>query len=126
MTFLTKSSRIKELETKAANWDNLVTAVRQSDPTLTDEQITPEIIVDALSVENQDTESAGLLTIANNRIAELEEQVANLQGGPAEDPAGVNSDSEPDGKPQDFATVIKKQSGDHGAVLETARKEGLI
>lgn len=135
MGFLTKSSRIKELEAKAGNWDSLAAAVQESDPNLTIGQITPEMITDALSVDNAETD-LGLQTKVNELQSnyetvveerdELQQQVLNLQGSPAEDEAGIISDSEATGKPQDFATFAKKKSGDHAAILEQAKKEGLI
>lgn len=133
--FLAKSSRVKLLETKSGNWDTLVAAIQQANSELTVEEITPQMIVDALSVDNTGADAElqsqfnTLQTKYDGIVTErdqLQLQVNNLLGSAAEEPGTISSGSEATASPETLVDFANKNVGDTATIIQAAQKDGFL
>lgn len=119
------------------------TALVEASEDMTAEDITSETVIEALQaatgesgdaeLQTQLTEAQTQLTTAqtaletaNTRITELEAEVAELDGIPATEGAKIVAKGEAGGKPVSLSEFANKNKGDTQAILEQAKKEGLI
>ena len=118
------------------------TALVEASEDMTAEDITSEAVIEALQgsvlqgalteTETQLTQTQELLAAqelalktANDRIAELEAELDVLEITPAKKPATITPKSD-GGDPDTIAEFADKNQGDTFAILERAKKEGLI
>lgn len=118
------------------------TALVEASEDMTAEDITSETVIEALQgsvlqgalteTKTQLTKTEKLLAeqelalrTANDRIAELEAEMDELELTPAKKPATITPKSD-GGDPDTIAEFADKNQGDTFAILERAKKEGLI
>lgn len=130
------------LKQKADNYDNVVSALVSNNEGLTAEDVTPDVITEVLtaSVETETEELQSQLTsavsraeTAEARVEELTTEVEklttennNLRGTPNEDTVTASVKSDADGQGETISQFANKNAGNTAAILEQAKKEGLI
>jgi hypothetical protein len=134
MPKILKDSEYTSLKLKADNYDAIVAEIVKANSNLTSEEITPEVITEAISKENEPnadiqaklTDMETQLKTANVRITELETENANLKESAGEQPAGVKTKSEMTGEKESLKEFADKNAGDTQAILAKAKEEGFI
>jgi|GEM_PF-990796 len=138
MKVLTNEQHAALIE-KAANWDNIVSHYVEGNPEAKAEDVTPDSLLEAFANDNKSEmenklesaqEEISMLktekTKLENEKAELQTQVNNLLAGAGAKVAAVQSETELNAKEETLAEFAQKHSGDTFAILEMAKKEGLI
>jgi hypothetical protein len=127
------------LTEKATNWDKIILHYVEGNPEAKAEDVTPDSLFEAFANEN-DSEMQSRLesaqaqievllsekTTMEKEIDELQTQVNNLLAGAGAKVVAVQSETEPNAKEETLAEFAQKNSGDTFAILEMAKKEGLI
>ncbi|MDD4009262.1 hypothetical protein [Proteiniphilum propionicum] len=139
MKFLT-DQQYNELKEKSDAYSQIVTAIIGNSEGVEAKDITAEHIIEALQAEGKDaktvdlqpqldlanariTELEGELETSNSKVAELEEE---LDAKPAEESAKITSKGETTGEKKDLIDFAKENQKNPFAVIEQAKKEGLI
>ncbi|MDU1906416.1 MAG: hypothetical protein E6772_16725 [Dysgonomonas sp.] len=129
------NKELEPLQNKASTYDSIVAAILATNSNLKAEEVTAELIIEAITSNAGATDPElqskfdTLQGQHNDLIVErngLKEQVTNLLNSAAEDPAEISSDSEADAEPVSIADFANKNKGNTAAILEMAKKEGLI
>jgi hypothetical protein len=133
---------LKPLQTKATAYDSIVAAILKTNSELTEEDVTAELIIEAITSNSNATDTElqskfDALQEEHNTLqseketlttenTELKEQVTNLQGSAAEGEAIITSEGEASGKTGGLSDFSNKHKGDTAAILEQCKKEGII
>ncbi len=131
--FLT-DSEYKTLKTRAENYDTVVKAIIESNEGIKAEDVTPELITQALTTERGDqqlqTAHEKLQKEFNqlqSRNKELEEQNQNLLNSASDTPGKIISEGgEPTGNPVSLTDFANQNTDDPVAIIEQCKKEGFI
>lgn len=122
-----KQAEFDALTAKATNYDAIVSALVNNNESLTPEEVTPALIVNALTSDNEDVINlTSQLETASNRVIELEAENKELRRLPGGTPAPIASDGEPKGSEDDLASFADKNAGDTVAILSRCVEEGII
>lgn len=128
-----------DLLARADSFSQIVAAIVESGEDITAEDITAETVIQMVQASDVaeiidlqpdlDTATARIteleteLETAHSRVAELE---ADLDNQPAEAPATITAESEVTGEKTDILDFAKKNQDNPFAVIEAAKKQGLI
>lgn len=127
MAIFVKDAELNALRAKANNYDAIVNALVKNNEGLTPEEVTSELIVNALTSENEDVVNlTSRLETATNRVSELEAENKELRRLPGGTPAPISSSGEPKGEVEDLASFADKNAGDTVAILNRCVEEGII
>lgn len=127
MAIFIKPAELKLLKEKASNYDTIVNALVKNNEGLTAEEVTSELIVNALTAENEDVINlTSQLETSNDRVIELEAENKELRRLPAGTPAPISSDGEPEGEVDGLASFADKNAGNTVAILNRCKAEGII
>ena len=122
-----KQAEFDALTAKATNYDAIVSALVKNNEGLTLEEVTPALIVNALTSDNEDVINlTSQLQTSNERVIELETENNELRRLPAGTPAPISSDGEPKGEVDDLASFADKNAGDTVAIINRCKAEGII
>lgn len=122
-----KQAEFDALTAKATNYDAIVSALVNNNESLTPEEVTPALIVNALTSDNEDVINlTSQLETASNRVIELEAENKELRKLPGGTPAPIASTGEPKGEVEDLASFADKNAGDTVAILSRCVEEGII
>jgi hypothetical protein len=123
------------LDTKVKNYDIVVQAIVDMSDGVTEEGVTPEMIVEAITEkDNADvTEIQGKLDTVTterdtlkNQVVTLTQEVADLKKIPAAPSATVTQTSDVNSTTETLAAFADKNAGNTAAILKMAQEEGLI
>ncbi|MDR1716348.1 MAG: hypothetical protein LBS20_10925 [Prevotella sp.] len=132
--FLTEKE-FDSLTNRSTMLTNIVAAVLATNPELTEEDITAEFIIQAITSNNDATDpdlQSNFDTLREQYDAleaerdELQEQVNNLLGSAAEDPAGISSGSEAGAKSPTLLDYANKHKDDTAAIIKAAQEDGFL
>ncbi len=141
---LLKEDQFNVIKTKADSFDAIVAAMVAGNDDVKPEEVTSEVIIQALQSDGSEgegnpdtTELQSNLDTANARIAELENQLStantrieqlekDLDETPGATPAGISAKSEVTGEQPDIISFAKKNADDPFAVIAEAKKQGLL
>lgn len=127
MAIFVKDAELNALKVKANNYDTIVNALVKNNEGLTPEEVTSELIVNALTSDNEDVINlTSQLQTAGNRVIELEAENKELRRLPGGTPAPIASDGESKGEVEDLASFADKNAGDTVAILNRCEEEGII
>ena len=136
MPKILRDSEYNSLKQKADNYDAVVTGIVAANDGLTAEEVTPEVITEAINASGSEDNSTELQTqldaaveraeTAESRVTGLETENANLRGSAAGESAQVTTKVEPAGENETIAAFADSHAGDTAAIWEQAKKEGLI
>ncbi|MBK5720127.1 hypothetical protein JGH11_04500 [Dysgonomonas sp. Marseille-P4677] len=132
--FLT-DKEFERLTNRSAMLDSIVAAVVKTNPELKAEDVTAELIIQALTSTDNASDPGlqskfdalqeqydGVVSERDN----LQSQVDNLLNGAAEDSASITSDSEVTAKPATLLDIAKNLKGDTAAIINAAIEDGFL
>jgi hypothetical protein len=125
------------LKQKADNYDAVVTAVVGNGEGVTADNVTPDVIAEALNATGENVNTEELQTqltaatqraeAAEQRAQELEIENANLINSAGEDTAGIDAKGgEPGAAPESIAAFADTNAGNTAAILTEMQNQGII
>ena len=135
MPKILKDSDYNSLKQKSDNYDTVVNAVVANNESLSADDVTPDVITQALNASAGD-DSTELQTqlnaaiqraeTAESRVSVLETENANLRGSAGADPAVVTTKSDPGAAPESIADFADSNAGNTAAILNRLKEDGLL
>lgn len=124
------------------SWNNLVRGITQANPEMKPEEVTPEVVIEAMNREEDPDSSdlAGQLSAAqadlSKKTSEVQElttqlaaanaQIKELKGTSTEEEPEVKADGEPTGGESDIKEFASKNAGNTAAIMAEAKRTNFI
>lgn len=130
-----KDDAFSAMDAAAKNWNTLVQKVLENNPDLKAEDVTPEMMLEAMEgeddsetsdLQNQLDESLKTIEQKNAQIEKLNSEIEALKGTPKTKKDDVKADGEPLGSGKDIKEFAEKNSGDTFAIMAEADKTGFF
>lgn len=141
MKFL-QDTAFAAMKIASSNWNSLVNGITQGNPDMKPEEVTPEVVIEAMNREedpaNADLTSQlataqadiskkeGEIQSLTTQLATANQEIKELKGVASEEKPDVKSDKEPVGGESDIKDFAAKNAGDTAAIMAYAKKTNFI